>query len=171
MFKKIKHFFDETIIREYDIRGIYENTLCDVDARVLGNLFGLKLGKGSSINIAYDGRISSKNLKENLIKGLLEVGVNVNEIGLGPTPMLYFSCMEMDVNSGIIVTGSHNPKTHNGFKIVYNNLPFFGDELQELKEKAKYFVFDAINAERKKIDVKKKYLSRLIRDFNQKKKH
>ena len=67
----------------------------------------------------------SKNLKENLIKGLLEVGVNVNEIGsFGPTPMLYFSCMEMDVNSGIIVTGSHNPKTHNGFKIVYNNLPF-----------------------------------------------
>ena len=57
--------------------------------------------------------------------------------------------MEMDVNSGIIVTGSHNPKTHNGFKIVYNNLPFFGDELQELKEKAKHFVFDAINAERK----------------------
>jgi len=169
LFKKVKHFFDETIIREYDIRGVYENTLFDVDAKVLGNLFGLKLGKGSSINIAYDGRISSKNLKENLIKGLLEVGINVNEIGLGPTPMLYFSCMEMDVNSGIIVTGSHNPKTHNGFKIVYNNLPFFGDELQKLKEKAKHFVFDAINAERKKIDVKKKYLSRLIRDFNQKK--
>ena len=170
MSNKVSHFFDETIIREYDIRGIYENTLFDIDAKVLGNLFGLKLGEGSSINIAYDGRISSKNLKENLIKGLLETGVNVNEIGLAPTPMLYYSCAEMDVSSGIIVTGSHNPKTHNGFKIVYNNLPFFGDDLKELKEKAKNFEFRKISAQRKKVDVKKRYLSRLIKGFVQTKK-
>ncbi|MBD23304.1 MAG: phosphomannomutase [Alphaproteobacteria bacterium] len=167
--KKITHFFDETIIREYDIRGIYEKTLFDLDAKILGNLFGLKLGKGESINIAYDGRISSNNLKENLIKGFLEVGVNVNEIGLGPTPMLYYSCVAMNVSSGIIVTGSHNPKNHNGFKVVYNNLPFFADDLQKLKEEAKGFVFTKTNAIRKNIDVKKRYLSRLLKSFIQKK--
>ena len=102
MSREIKHFFDETIIREYDIRGIYNETLFNVDATILGNLFGLKLGKGASINIAYDGRISSTDLKENLIKGLLEVGVNVNEIGLAPTPMLYYSCADMNINSGIL---------------------------------------------------------------------
>ena len=154
MSREIKHFFDETIIREYDIRGIYNETLFNVDATILGNLFGLKLGKGASINIAYDGRISSTDLKENLIKGLLEVGVNVNEIGLAPTPMLYYSCADMNINSGIIVTGSHNPKNHNGFKIVYNNLPFFGEDLQKLKEKAKNFMFDKMTGNKKKLILK-----------------
>ena len=168
--KKVKHLFNETIIREYDIRGIYENTLFNIDAKVLGNLFGLKLGDGAIVNIAYDGRVSSKSLKENLIKGLLEVGVNVNEIGLGPTPMLYYSCAVLNVTSGIIVTGSHNPKTHNGFKIVYNNLPFFGKDLKKLKAKAKNYKFNLKNAKRKKVDVKKGYISRLVKNFVQKKK-
>ena len=110
-------------------------------------------GKGASINIADDGRISSTDLKENLIKGLLEVG-NVNEIGLAPTPMLYYSCADMNINSGIIVTGSHNPKNHNGFKTVYNNLPFFGEDLQKLKEKAKNFMFDKMTGNRKKLILK-----------------
>ena len=55
--------------------------------------------------------------------------------------MLYYSCVEMNIGSGIIVTGSHNPKTHNGFKIVYNNLPFFGKDLQRLKKDAEQFEF------------------------------
>ena len=98
MNKKISHFFNDTIIREYDIRGIYDQTLFDKDAKILGNLFGLKLGSGKTVNIAYDGRNSSISLKENLIEGLLEVGVNVNEVGLGPTPMLYYSCVDMNID-------------------------------------------------------------------------
>ena len=137
MSREIKHFFDDNIIREYDIRGIYDKTLFDEDAKTLGNLFGLKLGKGASINIAYDGRISSTDLKENLIDGLMEVGTNVNEIGLGPTPLLYYSCAEMNVDSGIVVTGSHNPKNHNGFKIVHNNSSFFWRRFTNSKKKAK----------------------------------
>jgi len=167
--KKISHFFNDTIIREYDIRGIYDQTLFDKDAKILGNLFGLKLGNGKTVNIAYDGRNSSISLKENLIEGLLEVGVNVNEVGLGPTPMLYYSCVDMNVDSGIIVTGSHNPKTHNGFKIVYNNLPFFGKDLQRLKKDAEQFEFKIKRAVRKKIDIKDRYLSRLVKNFVQNK--
>ena len=71
------HSFDKTIIRAYDIRGIYNKTLFDLDAKIIGNLFGLKIGVNKNVNIAYDGRISSETLKNNLIEGLLEVGTNV----------------------------------------------------------------------------------------------
>ena len=118
-------------------------------------MFGLKVGRGKTVNIAYDGRKSSLKLKENLIDGLMEVGTNVNEIGLGPTPMLYYSCAEMNVGSGIIVTGSHNPKTHNGFKIVYNNSPFFGEDLQILKKKAENFEFKTVKAKKEQLILKK----------------
>ena len=70
---------------------------------------------------------------------MVDSGVNVNEIGLVPTPLLYYSCFELDADGGIIVTGSHNPKEHNGFKIVLNNKPFFGESLMELSQKAENF--------------------------------
>ena len=166
---KKTHYFDDTIIREYDIRGVFKKTLFEKDAKVLGNLFGMMIGENNSVNIAFDGRVSSPILKENLIEGFLEVGVNVNEIGLGPTPLLYFSCFELNSNSGIIVTGSHNPKNHNGFKIVYKNSPFFGEDLIILKNKAKNYSMPQARGLRTKVDLKSKYLERLLKDFNQKK--
>ena len=169
MTKKVSHSFNKNIIREYDIRGVYNKTLFDKDAKILGNLFGLKIGEGGIVNVAYDGRNSSFKLKESLIDGLMEVGINVNEIGLGPTPMLYYSCAEMNVGSGIIVTGSHNPKTHNGFKIVYNHSPFFGEDLKILEKQAENFEFKIVKDKKSKIDIKEKYLSRLIKNFVQKK--
>ena len=98
-------------------------TLFDIDAEILGNLFGKIIGKNNTINIGYDGRLSSVSLKKKLISGLLECGVHVNEIGLCPTPLLYFSCFDLSAKGGIIVTGSHNPKNHNGFKIVLEISP------------------------------------------------
>ena len=166
---KKTHYFDDTIIREYDIRGVFNKTLFEKDAKVLGNLFGMMIGENNSVNIAFDGRVSSPILKENLIEGFLEVGVNVNEIGLGATPLLYFSCFELNSNSGIIVTGSHNPKNHNGFKIVYKNSPFFGEDLIILKNKAKNYSMPQARGLRTKVDLKSKYLERLLKDFNQKK--
>ena len=100
-------------------------------------MFGLEVGKNKTVNVGYDGRLSSVKLKENLIKGLIDSGVNVNEIGLVPTPLLYYSCFELVADGGIIVTGSHNPKNHNGFKIVLNDKPFFGANLIKLSKKAK----------------------------------
>ena len=153
--KKVSHIFNKNIIREYDIRGVYNKTLFDEDAKILGNLFGLKIGEGGIVNVAYDGRNSSFKLKESLIDGLMEVGINVNEIGLGPTPMLYYSCAEMNVGSGIIVTGSHNPKTHNGFKIVYNHSPFFGEDLKILKKKQKILNLKLLKLKKLKLTLKK----------------
>ena len=132
----ISHKFHETIIREYDIRGIYDETLHNIDAKILGNLFGMEVGHGKTINVGFDGRLSSESLKINLVNGLIDVGINVNEIGLCPTPLLYYSCFELSAQGGIIVTGSHNPKNHNGFKIVLNNKPFFGEDLKKIKKKS-----------------------------------
>ena len=94
MTKNFSHSFDDTIIRAYDIRGIYNKTLFDNDAKVIGHIFGKKVGQDKTVNVGYDGRGSSVSLKDNLIKGLLESGVNVNDIGLVPTPLLYFSCFK-----------------------------------------------------------------------------
>ena len=147
------HSFHNTIIREYDIRGVYNETLFDKDAEILGNLFGLEVGMNKTVNVGYDGRLSSINLKERLIKGLVDSGINVNEIGLVPTPLLYYSCFELVADGGIVVTGSHNPKEHNGFKIVLNNKPFFGENLLRLSQKAEKFYLKKTNGSVKKISL------------------
>ena len=129
----MKHLFDSTIIRSYDIRGIYQQTLDKNDARALGHLLAISLEKNKVVNIGYDGRFSSIPLKNELISGLVEGGAVVNDIGLGPTPMLYYSCYLNNSEMGVMVTGSHNPSNHNGFKIVKNNRPLFGKNLKNVE--------------------------------------
>ena len=158
------HSFDKTIIRAYDIRGIYNKTLFDLDAKIIGNLFGLKIGVNKNVNIAYDGRISSESLKNNLIEGLLEVGVNVTDIGLSPTPLLYFSCVKNNASGGIMITGSHNPKDHNGFKFVLNNMPFYGDDLIELSENSKKFSFKSTKGKRTYKCFKNDYIKEFLKE-------
>ncbi len=169
MIKKITHIFDKSIIRSYDIRGVYKKTLFKEDAKIIGNVFGLEMDQGATVNVAYDGRNSSVELKENLIEGLLDSGVNVNEIGLGPTPLLYFSCFKLKADGGVMVTGSHNPKDHNGFKIVKKNSPFFGEDLKRIEKKARGFSLSRIKGHRRKIDLKEDYIKRLFKNFKQKK--
>lgn len=164
------HFFEETIIRAYDIRGIYNKTIFDLDAKIIGNLFGLRIGKNKKVNVCYDGRLSSEDLKKNLIDGLLEVGVDVCEIGLGPTPLLYYSCYENKAAGGVMVTGSHNPKDHNGFKFVLNNMPFYGEDLILLSKKAMDFFFKSQKGKLTYKNFKKTYLDRIFKGINLKKK-
>ena len=123
MIKNKSHNFHQSIIREYDIRGIYGETLFDIDAEILGNLFGKIIGKNNTINIGHDGRLSSISLKK-LISGLLECGVHVNEIGLCPTPLLYFSVSNFLLKEDYCNRLSQS-KNHNGFKIVLENMLFF----------------------------------------------
>jgi phosphomannomutase len=75
--RNIKHHFNKTIIRSYDIRGVFNKTLFEKDAKVIGQLFGSKIGKNKTLNVGYDGRNSSLALKESLIEGILESGANV----------------------------------------------------------------------------------------------
>src|SRR6056300_1273069 len=110
------HVFNKNILRAYDIRGEVGNTLNNIDAERLGNIFASSFDKNKKIVIVCrDGRISSPPLVENLKKGLYESGADVIDIGVGPSPMLYFAANHLRSDGAIMVTGSHNPPNHNGF--------------------------------------------------------
>ena len=126
--------YDPSIFRAYDIRGVVGDTLTPAFARHFGLAYAQKLrGAGlSSVVVGYDGRLHSPMLAEALRLGLSEGGVEVLDIGVGPTPMTYFATQKTHASSGIMVTGSHNPPEYNGFKCVLAGQPFYGDDLRAL---------------------------------------
>ena len=129
------HRFHPTILRAYDIRGIFEDTLTTDDAFAIGLSFisiQKQRGLGNEVAVGRDGRLSSPVLAAALIDGLVAGGAQVSDIGCGPTPMLYFAAHELASGGAIQVTGSHNPPTHNGFKMVMGGLSFFGVDIEEL---------------------------------------
>ena len=134
------HGFHPSILREYDIRGIVGETVFEADAEWIGRAFATVLARALKraprIAVARDGRLSSPSLESALVKGLRGAGANVVSIGVGPTPMLYFSVYKLETDGGIMVTGSHNPPTHNGFKMMIGRKPFFGAMIQELGKMA-----------------------------------
>lgn len=123
-----------SIFREYDIRGIFGQTLFAADAYKIGRAFAdlVKEAGGDKVVIGFDGRLSSPALVEALAGGLVEGGVSVTDIGRGPTPMLYYSSHHLAADGAIMVTGSHNPPDHNGFKMMLKNKPFFGPQIKRL---------------------------------------
>ncbi len=130
------HRFHRSILREYDIRGIVGETLFEADAEWIGRAYGTilarKLGRAPVIAMGCDGRLSSPQLAAALLRGLTSTGAKVLDVGCGPTPMTYFSVHHLDTDGGIMVTGSHNPPTHNGFKMMIGRKPFYGAAIQEL---------------------------------------
>lgn len=135
----MSYTFDPTVLREYDIRGIIGETLGPDDARAIGRSFGTLLQRagGQTVAVGYDGRVSSPMLEHALVEGLTASGCNVVRIGMSATPMLYFAeASAEEVDAGIQITGSHNPPNYNGFKMVFQGRPFFGDDIQTLGELA-----------------------------------
>ena len=123
-----------SIFKAYDIRGVVPSTVNEAMAQALGRAFGtVALREGQSkIAIGRDGRLSGPALSAALMRGLVEVGVEVIDIGMATTPMLYFAANTLCA-SGIQVTGSHNPKDYNGFKMVLGGRAIYGDEIQALR--------------------------------------
>ncbi len=158
------HRFDPSILREYDIRGVVGETLDKRDAWALGRSFASEIRRhgGSRVAVGYDGRLSSVELSQALCAGLVETGCTVVDIGLGPTPMLYFAEAELQVQGGIEVTGSHNPSGHNGFKMVMNGASFFGEDIQRLARMAE--IEDWIDGEGDIVgyNIEYAYLERLL---------
>ena len=132
------HRFNPVILREYDIRGIVGETLTEADATAIGRTLGTLVVRrgGSSVAVGRDGRLSSQAMQDAVVQGLVACGLVVRRIGLGPTPALYFATQTLDVDAGIMVTGSHNPPSHNGFKMNVGRKPFWGPEIQRLGEAA-----------------------------------
>ncbi|MDD2545575.1 MAG: phosphomannomutase/phosphoglucomutase [Burkholderiaceae bacterium] len=122
------------IFKAYDIRGIVPSTLNEEVALGLGRAFGTaaRAEGQTTVAVGRDGRLSGPALSAALIQGLVEAGIEVIDVGLVTTPLLYFAAHTL-CQSGIQVTGSHNPKDYNGFKMVLNGRAIYGDEIQQLR--------------------------------------
>src|SRR5215469_3505335 len=162
------HQFDPTILREYDIRGIVGKTLSAADARAIGRAYALTLAdaQGRRLAVGYDGRLTSPELEAALVDGVTVEGMDVVRIGLGPTPMLYYAAATLGVDGGIMVTGSHNPPDHNGFKFVFQGKSFYGAAIQQLGEIALGLGFpDRSPGQIAQHTIRGDYVERLARDY------
>jgi phosphomannomutase len=162
------HRFHPTILREYDIRGIVGETLFAADAHALGRAFAataLAAG-GRRLAVGYDGRLTSPELEAALVDGLAEGGAEVTRIGLGPTPMLYYAAATLGVDGGVMVTGSHNPPDHNGFKLVLGGKPFYGPAIQKLAETSAALGPAGSRGRVAKRAVFADYVARIARDYD-----
>lgn len=130
----MSHHFAPEILRDYDIRGTVGDTLSAADATAVGRSFATRVRRagGHRVAVGRDGRTHSPMLEEALVAGLTAGGVDVVRIGLGPSPMLYYAAHALEVDGGIQVTASHNPKQDNGFKLVLGGDSFFGADLHDL---------------------------------------
>jgi len=161
------HIFDRTILREYDIRGTVGKTLNEEDAYALGRTFAsLASDEGArTLAVGRDGRTHSPELEAELIRGLIEGGINVLRIGVGPSPMLYFAVATLGVQGGIQVTGSHNPPEYNGFKMLLNGRSVFGEEIQKLGRRAADGEWSEGHGSVEQVDILDAYVNRLVQDF------
>jgi phosphomannomutase len=162
------HQFNPTILREYDIRGIVGGTLTEDDAYALGRTFGSQARDEDAHRIAVgrDGRVHSGMLEAALIRGLNESGIEVVQIGMGPSPMLYFASYYLDVDGGIQVTGSHNPAEYNGFKLLLKGRSVFGQEIQALGRRAAGGDWLEGTGTVEEVDIREAYVNRLLEGFS-----
>ena len=123
-----------SIFKAYDIRGIVPTTVNEDVALRLGRAFGTQalLQGEKKVSVGRDGRLSGPSLADALMRGLEEAGIEVIDVGMVTTPMLYFAANTL-CTSGIQVTGSHNPRDYNGFKMVMGGRAIFGDDIQALR--------------------------------------
>ncbi len=120
------------VFREYDIRGVADRDLSDEFARALALGLAAEIAPKTMV-VSRDCRLSSERLFAAFTKGLISAGVRVIDIGIGPTPQLYFGVHHLDADGGVMITGSHNPAEDNGFKIMRGKASFFGADLQTLR--------------------------------------
>ncbi len=148
----------KSIFREYDIRGIYPDQIDENSISHIAKAIAIKCEQENvqEICIGRDGRLSGESLIHSLEKSLSEYGINVKNIGLVTTPLLYFAAKKNKYKSGVMITGSHNPKNYNGIKLIINDKPVSGNEIYKLlvenKNKSK------IPGKIEYIDIKSKYI-------------
>jgi phosphomannomutase / phosphoglucomutase len=124
-----------TIFREYDIRGVADVELLSDDIEILGQAFGTYLQRhgGRNIDLGRDTRLSSPRLRDALMRGLVASGCHVTDLGVSPTPVLYYSVFHLKADGGVMITGSHNPPEFNGFKVVCGTSTIHGEAIQEIR--------------------------------------
>lgn len=156
-----------TIFREYDIRGVAETELLSPDIVQLGRGLGTLLQRksGRRINLGRDCRLSSTRLHDALLKGLIDSGCAVTDIGTVPTPLLYFSAVHLKADGAIMITGSHNPAEFNGFKTVCGSGTLHGETIQDVRRLIEAGDFEAGTGSHEAIDVSDAYLDAVAPQF------
>lgn len=125
------------IFREYDIRGLAEKDFDKDFALLLGKVHGTAVAEkgGTRVTVGRDCRVTSDSYAEAVIAGMVSAGLHVYDIGICPSPLLYFSLFHLNVDGGIEITASHNPSEYNGFKICLGKDTLYGQEIQEIRAK------------------------------------
>ena len=159
-----------SIFKAYDIRGIINETLNPQIAHAIGQAFGSQmrdLGETDAV-IGRDGRLSGPELIEALTKGLLSTGINVIDLGMVATPMVYFAANQtldsIQPKSGIMITGSHNPPNYNGFKMVLGGAAIYGEQIQSLRKQIEGEHFHQGTGQRSTFNIFPQYLKYIVGD-------
>ncbi|MEK6284457.1 MAG: phosphomannomutase/phosphoglucomutase [Acidobacteriota bacterium] len=126
---------NEHIFREYDIRGVVDKDLTDETVYDLARAFGtfFRANGATHVSLGRDARESSPRFRDIMIRGLFETGCDVLDVGMVPTPVLYFTLFTQPVDAGVMITGSHNPADNNGFKVCLGKSTIFGEQIAEIK--------------------------------------
>ena len=128
---------DESIFREYDIRGIVPEQINEFSIKAIASAIAKKCSdeRVNELALGRDGRLSGENILKLLSRELQSLGINIVNVGVVTSPLLYFAAKKLNSKSGVMITGSHNPKNYNGFKIVINDMPVSGIEMLNLTSK------------------------------------
>lgn len=170
---ELKKDINKNIFREYDLRGIYPTEIDKYDAYTIGRSFGtyIKQFNETETLVGHDNRHSSPELSEALITGIRESGMNVIDLGLVTTPMYYAAKKIYNINTGIMVTASHNPKEYNGFKISFSSIGnAYGELIRDFRDFTSKLEFDEGNGTLEKRDIKELYLEQIKNSINLNKK-
>jgi phosphomannomutase / phosphoglucomutase len=152
------------IFREYDIRGVADSDLTDAVVQGIGrglaDMLRAKPGVPARVVVGRDCRISGPRLFNALTQGLIAGGAQVIDVGIGPTPMMYFGVHHLKADGGVMITGSHNPKDENGFKIMIGTASFYGDQIQDLARRIEHkdFLPDGPKGQVTALDIQAAYL-------------
>ena len=162
-----KHTLAPEIFKAYDIRGIVGGSLTPETARQIGRAIGSEAlaSKQNKIAVARDGRLSGPELVGALSQGIASTGVDVVNIGMVPTPVLYFATFHLGTHSGVMVTGSHNPPDYNGFKMVLGGDVLSGADIQALKHRIENNDLEKGKGAITIADVRESYLERITGDI------
>lgn len=160
--------FPHEIFKAYDIRGIVDKTLTEEITFAIGQAVGSEVivNGGDSIVIGRDGRLSGPRLSEALSNGLRAAGINVVDVGVAPSPVVYYSSYSLDIPSCIAITGSHNPPDYNGLKMVVDGTTLSAERIQQLKQRIlnKDFSTKSEQGSYRQHEVIQDYISRIVSD-------
>ena len=168
----MNHKFKNVILRKYDVRGIYGKDLFDEDGYFFGLTFARYVldnkvdGLKTAVVVGCDGRISSPSIKKELIKGLLDGGVDVFDVGVAHTPKIEFTAKYLKIVASIAVTASHNPKEYNGFKFGFAGKAFFDKDILLLGKMAENCDKSSNQGGYQQIDIDNDYIECLLKSFN-----